>query len=183
MFLVRNSPSEATDKNGTRHICWSCCLNATSLSPISPLLLLTGIRKKKTEARSSRGAICVSGGIATWLRCTAIVRPTTGLVTNTYPVNCRYVRFTPMSGPASQRARGRTRVKRCRQPRSVDLVRQPAAVRNRGGYASGALSACFEDHVEWRFARPTETGEPCFGCNLAQPPFTRLGTEPECHLL
>src|SRR6516162_11704455 len=33
-------PSEATDKIGMRHIYWSCCQNATSLSPISPLLLL-----------------------------------------------------------------------------------------------------------------------------------------------
>src|SRR5215813_823861 len=33
-------PSEATDKIGMRHIYWSCCQNATSLSPILPLLLL-----------------------------------------------------------------------------------------------------------------------------------------------
>jgi hypothetical protein len=32
--------SEATDKIGMRHIYWSCYQNATSLSPILPLLLL-----------------------------------------------------------------------------------------------------------------------------------------------
>ena len=30
-----NVPSEATDKIGMGHIYWSCCLNATSLSPLA----------------------------------------------------------------------------------------------------------------------------------------------------
>ena len=30
-----HAPSEATDKIGMGHIYWSCCLNATSLSPLA----------------------------------------------------------------------------------------------------------------------------------------------------
>src|SRR5215472_13942239 len=33
--VARNAPSETTNKIGMGHIYWSCCLNATSLSPVA----------------------------------------------------------------------------------------------------------------------------------------------------
>jgi hypothetical protein len=35
MYFSGMPPSEATDKIGMGHIYWSCCLNATSLSPLA----------------------------------------------------------------------------------------------------------------------------------------------------